>query len=352
MVVTVINMTRISSTNQNGGMIKTHRPDLNYQWPLHILSVILGISVPIDLRKYKVLNSLLFKIYSFCLIIVIIYATIWSGIGRYKYAYQFLLQTMKINDVIQQFLLGCSTIFAILNITVKGHSTMVKYFDKMRKIDMYLSTTMNLTSKKVLYFFRFISFHIIIIILSYYDYYGWSKTMAFELWIYYSFRLFMFYINMIIVLQIAAIACSIHTRFTIINERLLDTFLNWTTAYDSQMKIQLKKELCPNTLTVNFMKYLPIKKISNIHDILCDVIDIVNELYGFNIFLLVSNIIVNCVMSLNIILIFGTGIQVAQNRDYEYIVLALNAAWAIYFMVSLKFDIFFIFLCYAYGLQW
>lgn len=293
---------------------KGNKPDLTFQYPLYFISVLTGLSPPFDLQRYRTKKSYLHKIYSILLVVGIIYVSLISGIGRYNYAYKFLLQTVRINDMIQEILLTISSVYPILNVTLRGRSKLDAYFEKLRNIDTFLSTAINLRRIKLLYYIRFFVYHAIIISLTISDYLAWSYAMGYDLWLLYSFRLFLFYLNMIIVLQITSFACSVQLRFGIVNERLLDTFIQWFNEYEQRTRRRIKIELCPRSYTITVFKDLSIRSLISIHDSLCDVVEILNDLYGFNFFLLVSNIIVNCVMSLNIMMIFGTGIQVAKNK--------------------------------------
>lgn len=311
------------------------KPEIGYHYPLYLISVITGLCVLVDAKRYKAKNSFLHKLYSICLVTIIIYGALYSGRGRVLYIYKYLLQTVRINDIIQQILLTISTVYAILNILFRGVKIINVYFEKLQKIDKQLLTTMNLKKKKILSHVRLVTYHIIIISVSIGDFFAWSYSMGYEAWIYYGFRLYMFYLNLLIVLQLTTFTCALHTRFAIVNERLLDSFMHWSNELDCRKKREIMNELCPEVLTISFVKYLPVACITSIHDMLCDLLDVVNDIFGFDIFFLVANIIINCVLSLNAILIFGTGLQVATNQDGDWAILVLNAAWALFCIVSI-----------------
>lgn len=173
------------------------------------------------------------------------------------------------------------------------------------------------------------------ILICAYDYFAWTNAMGEGIYIYYSFRLYTYYLNIIVVLQINAFTSALETRFEILNERLLDTFYTWTNTSKDEINILCSdfkslNSFCPKQLTVNC--------IAKIHDVLCDIIDLINDFYGFNIVLLVSNIIVNCVMALNVTLIFGVGIQRANVKESTteviFDIVLLNLFWASLFLVS------------------
>lgn len=309
------------------------RPDILYHFPLYIISLITALATPICLKKYRPKPSFWYKCYCVLSIIAIIIITIYSAIGRQRTAYKFLIQTVKITDVIQQSLLLISNVYAIFNVLCWGSSKYNLYFEKLKHIDEHLCTTANIRKKKICYFFRLTLIHIAMIFVCIYDYFAWTHAMGDDIYQHYSFRLYTYYLNVVIVLQIMAFSSSIQTRFEILNERLLDSFYNWSE--DSKEEVML---LCDDFKNLNSFcpKYLTLKCITKMHDILCDIVDLLNKVYGFNIVLLVANIIVNCVMALNVTLIFGTGVQPAnKNQDTSSgNIVLLNVAWAALFLVS------------------
>lgn len=316
------------------GIKSPQRPDITYQYPLFILSIMTGLSSVIRLKDYHASTCIFHQIYSLCLVVFIAAASIYSGRGRVKYVYKYMLQTIRINDLIQQFLLSFSICFAIINVVLRGGNFLQGYFDKLRKIDSFLSTTMNLRSKRMFYYIRFFLFHFMFIILAVSDYFVWTAAMEYDLWKHYSFRLYLFYTCLLIVLQLLEYACTLHTRFVILNERLLDTFMNWSKDFDQQAKKEMMNELFPNAMTLVANKYLTVKVLTQIHEKMCDILDAVNDNFGFNIFMLIANIIVNTVLALNTILLFATGMLITFNPHYSEYVVALNVGWAFFFAVS------------------
>lgn len=326
--------------NQNGEQNNKRTPQtqaLAIHYPVYYISLITGLVGPITTKKYQTKKGIIHKIYSLILVLVIIVCASYSARGRFIYVYKHFLQTVRINDIIQQVLLTISTCFAILNMIFYGNKKLYEYFQKLQKVDAALLTTMDLKRKKMASYVRFVVFHVVMIGISIYDYFAWSNTMGFELWLYYAFRLYLFYLNLLIVLQLITFTCALHTRFSIVNERLLDTFLQWSNEIDCQTKREILNELMPKSYTIDFEKYLSVRCICLLHDMLCDLLDIVNDLFGLNIFFLMSNVIINCVLCLNAILIFGTGMQEVYNKEADGAVLVLNAFWALFFLVSIYF---------------
>lgn len=311
---------------------KPQRPSITYHFPLYIVSVTTGLACPTELKRYVAKNSVYHRVYSVFLVVVIVGLSLYSAYGRYVAAYKYLLQTVRINDIMQQALLLISTVYAILNVTFCGSQKLNEYFNKLKCIDNHLCTTIDLKRRKILYYIRFFLVHVTMLVLCVCDYLAWSYAMGYGIWKYYSFRLFTYYLNIIVVMQITSFACTLKTRFQILNECLINTFKS----ISNQPKDAIN-ELRSKIIRPVLPPCMNLRGVITIHDLLCDIVDLLNDFYGFNIVLLVANIIVNIVMALNVVLIFGTGIQALSEKDSAEVIVALNVGWAALFLVSYIF---------------
>lgn len=334
-------MSKIESDNDSeSGKTLYKRLYISYKYPLYFISLINGLSPPLKLRDYQVKPSFFYKCYSVLLVILIISISIYSGYGRVVYVYKYLLQTVRINDMLQQILLTFSCCFAILKIALHGNNSLKLFFSKLRTVDTYLSTVTDLHENKKLYYLRFLLFHLVLAILCISDYLVWSNAMGYDIWFYYSFRLYMIYANLIVVLQLLEYTSNLQVRFSVVNEKLLDTFLHCSNDHDQNVKMKILKELSKKNLIVVCTKYLPVKELIYIHDLLCDVVELINNIYGFKIFLFVLSIIVTSVLVLNTVFLFATGLQVAFFPEYAIYIVLLNVCYALFFAVSIEFDMY------------
>lgn len=314
--------------------------DVSYHYPLYITSYINGLCPPIKLSEYQVKSSLCYKCYSLFLVIVIVSISTYCQIGKLLYCYQYLLPTVKINDVLLQIMLTFSCCLAILKMNFLGLSSVKILFEKLKTIDTYFCTIMDLKERKKLYCIRFVIFHVVLVLLCITDYCVWINAMGhdlIDLWGYSSFLLYMIYANLIVVLQLVEYACNLRMRFSVVNEKLLDTFLHCSGDYDQNLKRKVVKELSQNNLMLTCAKYLPVKDLRYIHDLLCDIIDQINNIYGFNICLFVLNIVLTTVLVLNVGFLMFSGIQAVFYPEFSTHVIMLSVFYSLFFAVSIAF---------------
>lgn len=308
---------------------------VSYGFPLYITSLINGLSIGMNIKEYKVANSILHKVYSIVLCAAIIVLTVYSLHGRIIYGYKFYTQTAQLNDLVQQVSLTFANCYAVLNTAFRGPTLLKDIYKKSMNIDKQLGTAKNCRWIKMQHYLRFFVSHVIFLLICFGDYFVWFTAMDCTAWKYFGFKLYTIYACMLVGLQIYEFASNLRDRFVIVNEKLVDSFLLWSDDYDPLEKKQLLEEIYPKELTAVCTKYFSVKDLTNLHDMLCDVMDLLNEIYGCVIFLLVSNFIVTGVVVLNVIFLYVTGMQVAVHEEHAGRVVLLNATCAFFFAVSI-----------------
>lgn len=331
-----------ANDNLELGNTSAKKIDVSYHYPLYIASYINGLCPPIKLSEYRVKTKIYYKCYSLLLIIIIASYSSYCQYGKILYCYQYILPTAKTNDVLVHIILTYSSCLAILKINFLEHNSVKLLFEKLKTIDTYFSTIMDLKEKKKVYNFRFVIFHFIIALLCIADYLIWTNAMIYELrnlWIYSSFFFYMIYANLIVVLQLVEYASNLQTRFSIVNEKLLDTFMHCSGDFDQNMKMKVVKELSPSSLKLTCRKYLPVKDLRYIHDLLCDIVDQINNIYGVNICMFVLNIILISVLVLNAGFLFATatGLPLTFHPEHTKQIVLLSAFFLLFFGVSIDF---------------
>lgn len=321
----------INSTAKN--MMK--KPNINYAKPLYYISVITALACPINMNKYSARSGRGHKIYACLTIALILAVNVFSFRGRTGTSYTFLIQTVIITDMIQQAVLLISNLYSIGNVLFNGECYIQRYFDFMKQIDKMLVTTMNLRRKEIYFYCQLFFCHVVLLLICIYDCYTWTTTIGIYVWQFYSFRLYSFYLSLVVVFQIYTFATALKVRFKMLNERLFDVSVDWLG------NVECIEALAIRELFLSYKKSsqkarangISLHCLLKMHDLLCDVIELLNNAYGLNVVFLVCTIIINSVIAFNLTLIFSSGVQPAPGNTAMHLI-ALNVLWAIFYMVS------------------
>lgn len=314
---------------------RTSKPNIEYATPLYYISLVTGLCCPINMREYCAKSGKGHKIYSCIMIVFLIVANIFSLRGRMQSSYTFLLQTVTITDIMQLFILFISNVYCVTHVLICGQGYIQRYFDFLKQIDAKLVTTMNLQKRRIIFYTQLFCSHLVLLLLCIYDYWTWSSSLGIEVWIYYAFRLYSYYLSLVIVIQICTFATAIQLRFKMLNERLFDVSLDWLGNVESTESLTIRdlflsyKKSSAEVKAIGISLHCCIK----MHDLLCDVIGLLNDCYGLTIVLLVCATIINSVIAFNLTLIFSTGAQPASDTNSLHLIM-LNVFWAAFFMVS------------------
>lgn len=319
---------------------KPQRLDLSYHQPLYLLSTLIGLCPPTCLSDYYVKDSLLHRIYSLGLALFIFIISSYSLYGRIKYTYSFFLQTIKVTDTIKQILLTSTVCYAILNSAVRGHRIYGEYCEKLIKMDMYLKTKRNLKNDKIHYRLTLIITTFIMILLFVGDYVAWKQSIG-DYYIYYLLRLFESTIFVILSLQIIENFRAIYVRFCVLNEKLMESFMHWFNNFNVRVvsRNEMSSQVTLKTLTIDTGVYLPLKLLTELHDSLCDCVDLMNKFFGLCLFLMMSHLIVHTVAALNTMIVYAMGLDLAVSKDYDWLLIIVNAVWTLYYWVCTSFQI-------------
>lgn len=319
----------------NKPVTEAQKPCIKYARPLYYISLLTALTCPIDFDRYTAKSGKWHKVYCVLMVIIIVIPTFLSLHGRRITAFVELQQTVQITDVISLVTVLISNVYAIINILLYGERYIKTYFELLEQIDRNLLTTMNLKRKRLLFYTHLIVTHLILAMLCAYDYWTWTMALGFEIWKYYAIRLYSTYLNFLVVIQICTFASALKVRFEILNERLFFVSMEWVGNLESSKAIVLRDlffSYKKNSGTPE-LDGLNLKCLIRMHDLLCDLIKLVNEAFGVNVVLLVCNIIINSVIAFNLMFIYGIGAQTSRTNNWEDI-MALNTFWALVFVVS------------------
>lgn len=139
----------------------------------------------------------------------------------------------------------------------------------------------------------------------------------------YPVKYCVFYYKFIIYIQIQTKVNIIKERFESVNKILYCNSNEYKNQADS---------ICMRKTT------LELHSIFEAHDILCDMIDIVNDMHGFQIFLIICSIIVAILNLLNagiILILLAMFIEDQANFEFQYGAVGIQGVLCFFFIVSL-----------------
>lgn len=281
--------------NQSGS-VKNRKLSFYKLTPLCLISELVGLSVP-NLLNYKGL-PVLYIIYVVLLLCGLIFTCTESLIYKITKEYPNNLITCTVLDM-SFYLLMLLTNFVSLNwaIFIK-RKQLVKFFKKLKQFDENFEKNMNGIKKRYFYL-EFILIHgLVLIYLSYgnYSILKYAET-SYRCYLCVNFTV-NFYFVTVTVLQVYYFAACLKERLYILNEKV-NHFRYYANVFARFQKNLKAVEMLNDS--ENFTKFL--KR----HDALCDMIDLLNNSYGWQIFFIILTAMVAFLNAINICLKYLLG---------------------------------------------
>lgn len=312
----------------------------SYELLLQAVLLITGLSAPINRKDSYFKNSIPHKIYCVFLVVAIASATVVTLYGRIKYAIKCIAFTVKLNEIIFQVLLSTTLCLTILNMTFRGPNLLNELVRKLKYIDNQLGTAKIFKVGTLHLFVRFIIFHIGFGFVCVGYMYLEIKLLKFPEWLYFPFRLYTAYLLMMLMFQLIAYIDDIYLRFSILNERLLETFEHWSINDFYSHRVQkLINELYPKGFKTISSRYLSMKEVRILHCMISDAFEKTNNFFGIIMFMILLNIIVVVTLLFNKLFIYATGIHettMKKAEDYKYLIPSLCIVTTLVIVVSIS----------------
>lgn len=258
--------------------------------PLCNLSTIFGLLVP-NVLNYTGL-SVWYIFYVLVMFIFKISIFIYQMTLQFKYTYPYTLSTILVIDFTLNFILHITTLTSIGGAVFKNRKDFVKFFRILREFDEYFSNRFGNYDVEVVRNFNLELFLVHFLLLAYYIYAYLTnicKASYFTVIICTSNFICIYYLA-IVVLQIYYFTRILQYRFKVVNSKLADIIKDYLAFKKYEKSIPSVTMLQTSTHLLD---------VSKNHEKLCELVDIINKIYGIQITFIFALSIVAVIESVN-----------------------------------------------------
>ncbi|KAF5275850.1 hypothetical protein FQR65_LT04088 [Abscondita terminalis] len=303
------------------------------QW----LGSFLGAAAPYDFKLQNVYAQL-YGYYSALLIMVTLFGSIYSFVGRNIYVYDIMNLTTITMDTLSAF---ASTIFNLVVIisSLLTSKTVEVLLTSLLKNDMFLSAkckSKKRNSNKVKFQFSFVSINVFFVIIVIYDIYVWLKFSKILELKYYVFKYFQYYIYIYVAFHFCEYLKLIMTKMSFSMKvflNLIDEMHKFPRDCDESSKeingkwLRVSQRVKPRDEDV-----MQLNLLIKIFDVLINSVDKINTVFEYPILFFVLSTVVEIFQALNYAIACGSKSLINEDlATLEFIL--LRVCWCLLLLI-------------------
>lgn len=290
----------------------------------YCLASILTVAPVFNFMKNTCYSSKRYIFYSLLWCISGIGLTIFAFIGRLENSYAFMTIPTIFLDIVSLHLNAFVTIYVTIMLTIKRKKKFENFVDNLIKFDNKSNTPL-LEKPRLEFYIKLILYHLLFISFCLSDTFMWNRRLGFRVMRYYLSRYIQYYQFITFSFLFYNYAKLIRDRFVHLNDILVNTVTVSNQLYlmhDAPQKDLIKK-----------VEETSIKKIIDLHLLLCDCVNLFNEIFGTVVFLMCITIIVGLLQPINIAFSYAKTDLNSQTKTMDPDMIAVCIIWSFMFLV-------------------